>query len=227
MYIVIADGNVIFSTDVDDLAQEVSQENENDFEKIYVEEVYQNQFDSKGKYITTMGDVITIQEILSAEQSYRDEDMLPKLNTKPVKKKTIKKVSRKYWEEKVDSLYNNATKRMLFMFNISFDEDAGEVELKNILEKQLKSILKQDDEFADSVFVELDTCSEICMNIDSMIRFKSSEEAQSTLINKIKTLDNTIVPEGNEFELADILFECISHNADSSGKSMQDVFNAI
>lgn len=227
MFVVIADGKVVFSTDVDDVAWEVSQEQKDDFGTIYVEEVYQNQFDSEGKYTTTSGDVITLQEILSAEKYYRDEDMCPKPETKSIKKKKTKKASRKYWEEKVDSLYSNAAKRILYKLDIPFEKDADELELKNMLEAKLKTMLKQDDEFSDSIFAELDACSELSMNIESLTRFVSDEEAQNILVGKIKAIDDSVVSEGDEFELADSLFESIANKADASDKSMQEVFLTI
>ncbi len=167
MYIVVADGNVVFSTDIDDVAWEFSQEQEGDFEKVYVEEVYQNQFDSEGKYITTQEDIITLQEIVDAEQYYKDDEMRPRIKPKPTKKKA-KKASRKYWEEKVYSLSAAATRRMLQKLNINFDKDESELALKDVLEAKLKTMLKQNDEFADYIFEELGNCSSLTMSIDSL-----------------------------------------------------------
>lgn len=226
MYIVVADGNVVFSTDIDDVAWEFSQAQEGDFEKVYVEEVYQNQFDSEGKYITTQEDIITLQEIVDAEQYYNDDEMRPRIKPKSTKKKA-KKVSRKYWEEKVYSLSAAATRRMLQKLNINFDKDESELALKDVLEAKLKTMLKQNDEFAEYIFEELGNCSSLTMSIDSLTRFTSGDAAQKILINKIKTIDDSIDTEGDEFKLAEILFDCIARVADDSDKSMKEVFETI
>ena len=96
-----------------------------------------------------------------------------------------------------------------------------------MLEAKLKTMLKQDDEFSDSIFAELDACSELSMNIESLTRFVSDEEAQNILVGKIKAIDDSVVSEGDEFELADSLFESIANKADASDKSMQEVFLTI
>ena len=226
MYVVVADGDVIFSTDIDDVAWEFMQEQEGDFETIYVEEVYQNQFDSEGRYITTQEDVITLQEIVNAEQYYKDEEMRPMIKPKSTKKKA-KKVSRKYWEEKVYSLSAAATKRMLQKLEIHFSSDENELALQDVLEGKLRGMLKKNDEFADSIFEELGNCSSLTMSIDSLTRFTSDDEAQEILINKIKAIDDSIDPEGDKYKLSEILFDCVARAADDSGRSMKEGFDAF
>lgn len=77
MFVVIADGKPVFSTDIDDLAWEQSQELEGKFENVSVEEMYVDEFDENGNYETSEGFVISLKDIANAEQYYCDEDMRP------------------------------------------------------------------------------------------------------------------------------------------------------
>ena len=209
MFVVIADGNVVFSSDIDDVAWQDCEDRKPDYKKIYVEAVYYESFDSQGKYKTIEGDLITIEDIVNAEQYYRDDGQRPKTTNKSAKKgkQKIKKKDRSYISEKVDSLYVSGAKRLLSLLGIPFDENADEIALKELLLARIKKIKKQDDDYTEAVFRKLNDYSELSMAIPQLIRLESEEEAKRILFEMLHKL-SAIVNEGmNEYLMEELLFD--------------------
>ena len=70
MFAVIEDHKLVYLTDSDDAAWDISQEDisEGKCEEAYVEEIYEHDFGADGTYATAEGDVITLKAWKKAER---------------------------------------------------------------------------------------------------------------------------------------------------------------
>ena len=224
MFVVIADGKPVFSTDIDDVAWDQSQELEDEYDNIFVAEMYIKDFDAQGNYTTDEGYIISLQEIANSEQFFEDTTEIRKIKKKIGQNKP-KKVSRKYWKEEVDSLYINGVARLLDKLNISYDSSADEMKLKDILSSQLKKILRKDDEFTESIFRELADCSYLSMRIWQLGGLGSGEEHRAMVSNMLNRIYLSVDADIDETEMELLLFDGLYKCADESGKNPIELFN--
>lgn len=63
IYVTIGNGKPVFSTDIDDVAWDYSQELKDEYDNVYIEEIDMSEFNALGKYETTEGDVITLDKL--------------------------------------------------------------------------------------------------------------------------------------------------------------------
>lgn len=224
MFVVIADGKPVFSTDIDDVAWDQSQELEDEYDNIFVEEMYIKDFDAQGNYTTDEGYIISLQEIANSEQFFEDTTEIRKIKKKIGQNKP-KKVSRKYWKEEVDSLCINGVARLLDKLNISYDSSADEMKLKDILSSQLKKILRKDDEFTESIFRELADCSYLSMRIWQLGGLGSGEEHRAMVSNMLNKIYLSVDADIDETEMELLLFDGLYKCADESGKNPIELFN--
>lgn len=228
MFVVVADGTVVFSSDIDDVAWQDCEDRKSDFEKVYVEEVYLESFDTYGKYKTVEGDIIALDEIVNAEQYYRDDGQRPTAASKsPKKGKKRIKTDRSYIDEKIDSLYVSGVKRLLSLIGISFDENNDEVVLKELLLEKLKTIKKQNDDHTESVFQNLNIYSDLAMGISQMTRFESEYEAKILLLKMLDKLAVETDEDMDEYYIEELLFDNLITHAERMGKSAMVLFDEL
>lgn len=228
MFIVIGDGKVLFSTDVDDVAWDYSQEISGECENIYVEEAYTKDFDSKGNYTTTEGDIISLEEIIDAEQEYRNEDQRPKkIKAKKPKKEKKRKSYRQYLDGQISTMQPNGVKRLLVKLGVSFDENSDFSLLSDLLLTELNKRKKNKDDETEELFLEVNDCANVPLKIFQLCVNRSKEENREIVIKLLDNLNASYDGTADLDQLNSLLFDYVAAEADNKSISIMESWEEL